>query len=137
MANEQDVLAAWLKICRGDVGAGSLVVLTGKSSPAVMGPDPEEMSLPVIAMPDMPTSRVYGGAPYRKVQTWPVEVWVPRGSLVLGGQILDRLETITTYSAFAAEGLDVKVDKGGRSREPSGDVNGHRLLADYRLTVTV
>ena len=137
MANEQDVLAAWLKICRDDVGAGSLVTLVGRASPAVVSPDPEEQELPVIVLPEMPNSRVFGGAPYRRSQIWRPEVWVPRGSLKLAGQLLDRLEAVTTWAAFNTEGLDVQVQPGARSAEPPGDMDGFRLIADYRLTVTV
>lgn len=137
MANEHDVLAAWLKICREDTGAGSLVTLIGRSEPAVTAPNPEAQELPVVVLPHAPSTRTHGGAPYRRVGTWRAEVWAADGSLSEAHEILDRLETVTTHSAFAAEGLDVQVTPGGRAPEPPGEVNGYRLVADYRLTVTV
>lgn len=137
MANEHDVLAAWLKICRGDTGAGSLVTLVGRASPAVTYGDQEAAELPVLVFPEMPSASPENGAPYRRRGIWRAEARVPTGSNKLGHQLLDRLEAITTYAAFAAEGLDVRVQPGGRSPEPSGDVGGYRLIADYRLTTTV
>lgn len=137
MANEHDVLAAWLKICRGDTGAGSLVALTGKDDPAVQYGDPREANPPVIVLPDMPVSSPTGGAPYKRRGSWNVEVRTARQGLKLAHQILDRLEAVTTWSAFNDESLDVFVQPGTRSKEPPGDAGGYRIIHTYTLTITV
>lgn len=138
MANEHDVLTAWLQIGREDTAATvGLVALVGRASPIVTYGSIELAELPVIVLPFMPTSSVFGGAPYRRPGTWHVEARVPHQSLKLGYQMLDRLEEVTNYAAFAALGLDVQVRPGARSPEAPGEVPGYRLIADYRLTVKV
>jgi len=136
MANEADVAAAWLAICAADTGAGSLVALTGRADPMRSWGDAGDASLPVLALP-VPLSAPTGRTPYTRSLTARPEVRATRESQKLAWQILDRLELITTWSAFDAQGLDIQVIPGVRAPEESGGPDGYRVIATYTLNLTV
>lgn len=135
---EARVLAAWLKICREDTGAGSLVALIGHAEPAVKYGTRRAAEDNVIVLQFLDGDYMEGSPP-RKELFFRATTKVPPGAAdSLDSALTDRLEAITTQPAFEAEGLDVSVKPGTRrnATELRAD-KGASTIQDFRLKVTI
>lgn len=140
--NEHDILLAIMNIGRADTGVGGLVQLTGKTVPIVKlfdlaradaeGVTPATHEPPVASVYFLPASQARGVSEMLRMDVQ-IDAYADPQTEGLEAQMMDRIEQILTGPNFTAEGLDVGVSKGNRTRIDEPESGRVRLTEEFTL----
>jgi len=140
MKGEEDLMAAILDIGAADTGTGSLVNLTGKSTPIVpwdiFAEEETETKPPILACDfdqnNTRLRRVKGDS--QLIVPAVVDAFVtlanPSGLEV---DLIDRVEDVMTHAEFNSQGLDVAPTPGPRRRLSNLEQGRRRFRVRYTL----